>query len=363
MSYRIALPLLLSASAAQADVPDVVADIAPVHSLVAKVMGDLGEPTLLVDGSSDPHAVQLRPSQARALGNADLVVWVGPELAPWLERALDGISGGHTMALIDLPTTKTREMDAPHAHGEDAGHDDHGDEDHDDHGHADHDDHGHDDHGDDHEHDEHADHDDHGHDDHGKEDDHAEHTAHDHAEEDGHAHHGTDPHAWLSPDNARAWVTAIAEELAELDPDNAETYAANAARAQADISEADARIVATLAPHQAAEIVTFHDAFGYFADHYGIEIIGSVRPSDASAPSAAALSALKQTVDDHGVACLFAEPAYDPALLETIGEGIDLRTGTIDPLGRDLELGAGFYTTLIETIGGEIADCIGGDQG
>ena len=75
------LPLILSvallATPALADVPKVMTDLPVVHSLTAQVMGDLGTPDILLDKGADPHHFQLKPSQARALSQADLVLWIG----------------------------------------------------------------------------------------------------------------------------------------------------------------------------------------------------------------------------------------------------------------------------------------------
>jgi zinc transport system substrate-binding protein len=211
-----ALAALIAATApARAEVPAVVTDIAPVHSLVAQVMGDLGAPVLLLDRGADPHSFQLRPSQAAALSGADLVFWIGPELTPWLDRALQGTgSTGTAVSLLRVEGVTLRSYAEGADHG-DHGHDHEAAAAQDDHGH-DHDhDHDHD-HGHDHGHAEAEAHHDHGHD-HG----HAEAEAHDdHGHGHDHAHEGTDPHAWLDPANARAWLTAIAGRLAEADPEN-----------------------------------------------------------------------------------------------------------------------------------------------
>jgi len=256
--FRLSAILSLAALPALAEAPKVVVDIAPVHALVAQVMAGVGAPDLLLDQDANPHSVQLRPSQARMLSDADLVVWVGPELSPWLERALDGLGADEQIVLMDHPATTLRPFVRPTAAEDDHGHDD---DEHDDHGHDedDHDDHGHDDHAD---------------------DDHGDHAG------DDHDHGDYDPHLWTSVDNARAWLPAFAEDLAARDPANAEAYRTNAEAAVAGIDDLAARIEARLAPHQGAEIVTFHASWGYFAERFGIEIAGSVRPGDASTPSA-----------------------------------------------------------------------------
>jgi len=102
---------LMTAGGARADVPRVVTDFAPTASLVAQVMGDLGQPEVLVQGGADPHDYQMRPSQARAVEAADLVIWVGPELTPWLGRVLDRMGAGARLGLLADPRTVRRIYD------------------------------------------------------------------------------------------------------------------------------------------------------------------------------------------------------------------------------------------------------------
>ena len=78
--------------AAQAEVPRVVTDIAPVHGLVAEVMAGVAVPDLLLPPGTTPHDYALRPSDARAMQQADLVFWVGEGLTPWLARSLENVA-------------------------------------------------------------------------------------------------------------------------------------------------------------------------------------------------------------------------------------------------------------------------------
>lgn len=100
--------------------PMVVTDIAPVHSLVASVMEGVGEPALLVTQGASVHHMQLRPSQAQMIATADLVIAIGPALAPWIERPLAGLrEGAAVMLLLEVPGTDLREYEDgdtdPHA--------------------------------------------------------------------------------------------------------------------------------------------------------------------------------------------------------------------------------------------------------
>lgn len=314
------VPALLAPLPALAEPPMVVTDIAPVHALVSQVMAGVGEPALLLDGAADPHSVALKPSQARLLEQAQLVVWVGPELEPWLARALDGLGRAEAIALLDLPVTTLRDFDGSPATLDNGAYEE---------GVGESDDHHHDD--------------------------------DTHAHDEDHAHEGTDPHAWLSPDNARAWLGTLAEELSARDPENAETYQANAQAAILDITQMDAEISAQLEPFAGAEIVTFHDAFGYFTTAYGIDVLGSLRAGDASAPSAAALSELKALVADHGVTCAFLEPAADDGLLKAIEQDAGLKTGVLDATGQTLTPGPELYGDLMTSLATTIATCLADD--
>lgn len=318
MRYIIssAFATLATALPAMAEVPRVVTDIHPVHSLVAQVMGDLGTPDLLLEKGASEHDFQLRPSQAAGLADADLVVWIGPELTPWLDRALEGLGEGSArLALIDLPGTETRQFSETGAHGAEEDHD-------------------------------------HGH-------DHDEAEAEAGHDEHGHSHEGTDPHAWLDPANAELWLTAIADELSRLDPDHAATYAANAATAITDIKALDAEIAATLAPVQGKPLVVYHDAYGYFAAHYGLEIFGSIALGDATAPGASRLAELRDGVAAGTPVCLFPEAQHDPALVQQLAEGTGARIGgALDPNGSTLEPGPGAYATLLRALAQTMADCV-----
>ena len=100
---RLILILIILAGAAQAEPPKVLTDIAPVHSLVAQVMGDLGEPTLLLNATDDIHHFQLRPSQARSLAQADVVFWIGEAMEPWFPGSLNAINPDVVSVVLTEP--------------------------------------------------------------------------------------------------------------------------------------------------------------------------------------------------------------------------------------------------------------------
>lgn len=314
----------LAITAAQAEVPRVVTDIPPVQSLVAQVMGDLGTPVLLLTKGASEHDFQLRPSQAAELADAQLVVWIGPELTPWLDRALQGLGEGNDrLALLSVAgtTLKTYSEDGSHRH------DDHDEADHED---AEHDDEAHD-----------AEHDETGHD-------------------EDHNHSGTDPHAWMDVDNARLWLGAIAAELIKLDPDNAATYRANAAAADVALAGLDADLTARFAAVKYRPVVVFHDAYGYLADQYGLQVFGSIALGDATAPGAARLAALRDAAAEGQVLCIFPEVQHDAGLAEQVAEGSNaVLAEPLDPVGSSLDAGPALYAALMTGLADTISGCAG----
>ena len=311
--------------AAQADVPRVAVDIAPLHSIVASVMGSLGTPDLVVPPGASPHGYSMRPSEARALDRADVIVWVGPTLTPWLEGPVETLgAGAASISVLNVQGTfllDIREGENFAAHDHDHGHEDEHDDEHEE-GHAD-------DHGD-------------GHDD--------EHG-------DAHADHGDeiDPHAWLDPQNAAVWAGEIATNLAELDPENASTYAQNAQMFQQQMTALETELNASLSQVRGRPFVVFHDAYHYFEHRFEIEAVGSVSDSDATAPSAARVSALQATITDLGAVCALAEPQYNPGLLTAIGAAT---LGVIDPLGAEQKPGPELYPNVLRAIAGSLVDCL-----
>lgn len=366
MRYTIALSLasLLTSTAALAEVPRVVTDIPPVHSLVAMVMGDLGTPALIMDRGGNAHDLQLRPSQAASIAEAQLAVWTGAAMAPWMERALEGLGDGvPRLTLLDVEGTHLQEFGQGAAHDHDHGHEEKAGHGHDaDHAEKANHDHGHDhakeeehDHG--HDHAKEEDHD-HGH-------DHAKEAAQEHGDHDdhaGHDHSGTDPHAWLEPHNAEHWLKVIAAELSRLDPANAATYAANAASGAEAIEALEGEITAILAPVKDRPFVVFHDAYGYFAGHFGLNVAGAVRLGDASSPGAARLRDLRAGMEADAALCAFPEAGHDAALVEQMAEGTKVRVGGIlDPAGAALTPGQALYADLMRGLAVTIADCLSAD--
>ena len=322
------LPLLSLAAAlgagtapAWADVPSVAVDIAPVHSLVARVMEGVGTPDLVIPPGASPHEHSLRPSEARALQGADLVFWIGEDLTPWMEDAVGTLAEGAEVTTlleaegVTLLDFREDALFEAHVHGDHEGH----------------------------AHEAAADHGDH---------DHEEAAGHE-----GHDHGAHDPHAWLSPDNAAVWLDVIAGELSAADPDNASAYSANAAAGREEIEALKGEIAGVLEPVREERFIVFHDAYQYFETAFDIPASGAISLSNASDPSPARIAEIQARVTGEGVDCVLAEPQFNPALVETVLDGTEAGTGVLDPLGSDLEPGPALYPQLLRNLAETLAEC------
>ena len=169
-------------------------------------------------------------------------------------------------------------------------------------------------------------------------DEHADEHAEDGHAEDGHAeeeHAGdgaADPHFWLDPIRLADVGDALADRLAEADPDGAATYAENAEALRADLEALDAEIRAGLADCRVDTVVTSHDAFGYLADRYGLDVVGISGLSPDQEPSADQLAEISALVADRGVSTVYTETLVDPSIAETVASEAGVRTAVLDPI-------------------------------
>ena len=292
----------------------VVTSIKPLHSLTSYIMEGVGEPELIIDGVASPHNFQIKPSHAKMLQNADLVIWIGEDLESFLPTALKSIpKDAVVFELLDqsgLKKLKFREKNIFE------GHDDHG-------------------------HDEHAkkedDHDDHGHDDHG------------------HGHGSFDPHIWLDPANAKVIVKKITNQLSKIDKDNASKYKANSKKVIKDLDGLIKEVKNEI--NKDASFVVFHDAYQYFEKRFGLTVIGALTVNPDVMPGAEQLSEIREVIEHEKAKCIFSEPQFNPNIINSIASDTGVKTGVLDPLGANIDKGKNMYFDLIKDMSNSLKDC------
>lgn len=337
---------------AQAEPPEVVVSIKPLHSLVASVMGDVGAPSLLVKGAASPHSYSLKPSEAKALSQAKLVFWVGEGMETFLVGPLEALSGKARLVevadLRGIELLEAREGGAWEAHAHEE-HEEHAEAEHHEegHGHAEeaHEEHAHEEHA----HEEKG----HAHEEHAQEEE-----GHGHAEHAGHDDHDKNLHLWLDPHNAEVIVKAAVKALGEADPANAARYQANGEATLAELEALDGELRKGLTAIKDTPFVVFHDAYHYFEAHYGLTAVGSISVDEGRAPGAKRLREVREKIVDSGARCVFSEPQFEPALVATVIEGTPARTGVLDPLGAELPAGPEAYGRIMRGLAASLNKCL-----
>ncbi|WP_454849738.1 zinc ABC transporter substrate-binding protein ZnuA [Rhizobium binxianense] len=311
----LAIPAVLFAGTLQAaEAPVVVTSIKPIHSLVSAIMQGVGTPELIVDGAASPHTYNLKPSNARALQDAKVVFWVGPGMEAFLEKPLTALGSDAVVAeledapgLVKLPFREGGAFE-PHDDGDEAGHD------------------------------------------------HAE-AEHDHGDHD-HGHGEYDTHLWLDPMNAKAMAAEITTTLVAADPANALTYEANSKALDERLDALDKEVATIVAPVKDRPFIVFHDAYQYFEHRYKIRVAGSITVSPETIPGAERVSEIHKKVGDLGATCVFAEPQFEPRLIDVVIEGTKARSGVLDPEAATLQAGPDLYFTLMRGIANSMKDCL-----
>ena len=316
-----ATALLASAAAsptAAEDAAPVVASIRPVHSLVSSVMAGVGEPHLVMRKGASHHSFDMRPSDAAVLQEAGIVFLIDEAMESGLAGAIDTLARQARVVelsaaegLVRRPLREGGAFEADPFH----------------------------------EHDEHEDDDDHGHE-------------HKHGHSHDHDHGPFDMHVWLDPVNAAAMTHMIADTLSGADPANAAAYEDNAHELIHRLEHLAEEIEANVAPVRGRPFIVFHDGYRYFEDRFGLTAAGSAVVSSERTPGVRRIRELRHKVAELGVVCLIDEPHFDRRLINTVIEGTDVRSGTVDPMGATVEIGPDLYFTLLRNMSAAFRDCL-----
>ncbi|MGG6238539.1 metal ABC transporter solute-binding protein, Zn/Mn family [Nodosilinea sp. AN01ver1] len=276
------------AAATETEGPVVVASTSVICDLTEQVAETTVALTCLLEPGVDPHTYQVKPSDRQAIEQADLILYDGYSAAPRLIAMVQDSSTAAERVAVYEAAVPNPLMGAAHDHdhGTEANYND-GDE-------------------------------------------HSTEAAHDHEHGDEDTHSTTtdaelvpDPHVWHNAVHNAAMATVIAEALAQVNPDQAAFYSENADRLASQFAEIDRWIQAQVAtvPANQRQLVTTHEAFGYFADAYGFEVKGALSGlSTDQKPTPGALTALVDQVKAAQAPAIFAENTTNPELIESVAK-------------------------------------------
>jgi zinc transport system substrate-binding protein len=178
-------------------------------------------------------------------------------------------------------------------------------------------------------------------------------TVHHHAADDSHI----DPHIWLSPQNAHAMVDAIADELSRLDATHAHIYDDNRKQLQQRIREIDDQIRRKLSGKTSA-FLSYHDAYQYFEQAYGLNNAGFVSSGDEISPSAKYVHELRDRIQKQQLHCLFYEAPSRPALVDTLTHGLAVEAFELDAMGTRFKPGEDTWFKIVSKLADSYNSCL-----
>lgn len=309
-----ALSAALWGTAAKSAEAAVVTSLKPLGFIASAIADGVTQTQVLLPDGASEHDYSLRPSDAKRLQNADLVVWIGPEMEAFMDKSTQSIPDNKKVTIAQLEGVKPLLMK------------------------------GADDDDDDHDHD----------------------GGHDHGNSekgDAHHHHGDyNMHLWLSPEIARLSAVAIHNKLVELMPQSRARLDANLKDFEANLAATDKQVASELAPVKGKGYFVFHDAYGYYEKHYGLTPLGHFTVNPEIQPGAQRLHQIRTQLVEQKATCVFAEPQFRPAVVESVARGTSVRMGTLDPLGTNIQLSKESYPAFLTQLATQYASCLKGDK-
>ncbi|WP_223565380.1 zinc ABC transporter substrate-binding protein ZnuA [Pantoea sp. OVA07A] len=287
---------------------NVVASLKPVGFIAAAIAdGVTPVDVLLPDGASE-HDYSLRPSDAKRLKNADLVVWVGPEMEAFMAKSAAELPAQKNLSMVNIDGVKPLLISG----GED-------------------------------------------------EDEHTAEKSEEQEADAHHHHHGEfNMHLWLSPEIARKTAVAIHGKLLELMPQDKAKLDANLQQFEVALADTDKRVSAQLAPVRNKGYFVFHDAYTYFEKQYGLSPTGHFTVNPEIQPGAQRLHQIRTQLVEQKAVCVFAEPQFRPAVIDAVARGTQVRKGTLDPLGTDISLAKDSYVKFLSQLSSQYESCLNG---
>jgi len=311
---------------AASDKIKIVTDIAPIHSLVSMVVGQQADVELLVPPSQSPHSFSLKPSQVRVINQAALVVTLNDNFTPALSRHLHAIDNkAIVLKLSDsivlqrfdaqqydgtkkIDQAKVKPTVNKQSHNRSV-------------------------------------------------ESHINFAVNDNAGPAlSHSEHLYDPHTWLNPKNAIKWLDQIAMAAIELDENNRSVYQKNADRAKNNLETMHEAFTLQLASVSSVSYVVYHDAYQHFAKSYGLQKPIAIALSDARAPGARKLRAIRKQAKQ--TKCVFSELLHEDSIVDTVTAGLPVRRAILDPMGSTISVGPNHYPQMMQALVNNFVACL-----
>ncbi|MDA9557999.1 zinc ABC transporter substrate-binding protein ZnuA [Vibrio sp.] len=268
---------------------DVITTVKPIQMIATEITQGVTAPSSILSSTASPHDYSLKPSDIKRINQADVIIWFGRDLEPYLQKQLQNRT--NVITLSSTPSLVLREYGAA-------------------------------------------------------------------VEHDGHNHGSVDPHFWLGKQPTLSVAIHIAEKLAQLDPTHKAQYKANLEKFKHNIEKTHTQVAKKLSPVKSVGYYVFHDAYGYFEEDHGLNHIGHFTVSPERKPGAKTLIQIRQSLSKGNAKCVFSEPQFQPAIVNSVIRGSDVGTGELDPLATNIEVATGSYFHFINSISDSFYRCL-----
>ncbi|KHT45140.1 zinc ABC transporter substrate-binding protein ZnuA [Vibrio sinaloensis] len=282
--------VLLAAFSANAAI--VLTSIKPIQMIATELTQEVSQVDVLIPANASPHDYALRPSDVKRIQSADMIVWFGNDLEPFLAKILENRDS--VLTLSDVDGLELREYNGDH---------------------------------------------------------------HDHH---GHDHGSHDPHFWLGYKTTKQVAKAIVAKLSRLDEKNAQRYQDNLAAFLLKLEQQQVALMSQLTPVKEKGYYVFHDAYGYFESDFELNHLGHFTVSPDRKPGAKTLIKIRKALSSKQAVCVFSEPQFTPAVIDSVTRGSDARVGVLDPLGTSVVVQPGSYFQFRQNLADSFFNCLGG---
>lgn len=249
--------------------PKIAATIFPLYDIVKQVGGDKIDAVLVLAPGTSPHTFEASPAQIKEINGAEYFFTIGAGADDWAKNIAEALTEAQIVNLDQFISLQPFEHQANESQNE----------------------------------------------------------------TDEHTEDGFDPHYWLDPDNAKIMAREIANKLIALDPSNSDYYQNNFQIFANRLDEKDKEWQEKIESLTNKNLVIFHDAWGYFAKHFSLNIVASFEPFPGKTPSPQYIIDLENAIKENNIKTLFTEPQLSNTAITTLASDLNVKTDILDPLG------------------------------
>ena len=279
---------------------DVVTSIRPLGFIAAAITDGVTQTRVLLPRGVSEHTYALRPSDIKHIRQADLVVWVGPQMENFMSKFMVWLPLEKKLALADIE--KVQSVLIPIKKNDN--------------------------------------------------------NKNEETNVKCNDQNKFNMHIWLSPKIAMLSATAIHQRLVSILPKSRKKLDANLAAFKSALNKKNKQLIDILLPFRGKRYYVFHDAYPYYEKNYGLKSLGHFTINPEIQPGARSLYKIRTQLLKRKVQCIFSEPQFRPTAIKAVTRGTHVRIGTLDPLGTMIPLDKNSYINFLTQLSDQYTSCL-----